>query len=134
LTRVHKIGMNEANADRNAKIYARRSGGLTLAALSQEFQLSKETVREISRRMERKAKWRSAQLRGEEGARVTGRASISAARVQRPHGPSTRAIERLPREFALGPPCPLSGRSAFAEPASADGHGGLKPFQTKIVP
>jgi hypothetical protein len=53
--------MNEGNADRNAKIYERRSDGLTLAALSHEFELSKETVREIARRMERKAKWRSAQ-------------------------------------------------------------------------
>jgi Mor family transcriptional regulator len=58
--------MDKDSSDRNAKIYARRSGGLTLAAISREFQLSIETVREIARRMERKAKWRAAQLRGEE--------------------------------------------------------------------
>jgi Mor family transcriptional regulator len=55
--------MHEDKADRNVKIYARWSGGLTLAAISREFQLSKETVREIARRMERQAKWRAVQLR-----------------------------------------------------------------------
>jgi DNA-binding CsgD family transcriptional regulator len=53
--------MEERNADRNAEIYARRCGGLTLDAIALEFQLSKETVREIARRMERKVKWRTAQ-------------------------------------------------------------------------
>jgi hypothetical protein len=50
--------MDERNADRNAKIYALRCSGLTLAVISREFQLSVETVREIAKRMERKAKWR----------------------------------------------------------------------------
>jgi DNA-binding CsgD family transcriptional regulator len=56
---------HEHRAWRSAEIYARRGSGLTLTAIAREFQLSRETVREIARRMERKAKWRAAQLRGE---------------------------------------------------------------------
>jgi Mor family transcriptional regulator len=57
--------MQEHKAWRNAEIYARRCSGLTLTAIAREFQLSRETVREIARRMERKARWCAAQLRGE---------------------------------------------------------------------
>jgi DNA-binding NarL/FixJ family response regulator len=49
--------MYKHKASRNAEIYARRCSGLTLTAIAREFQLSSETVREIARRMERKAKW-----------------------------------------------------------------------------
>jgi ribosomal protein S14 len=49
--------MYKHKASRNAEIYARRCSGLTLTAIAREFQLSRETVREIARRMERKAKW-----------------------------------------------------------------------------
>jgi hypothetical protein len=45
-------------AERNAKIYARRVDGLTLPAISREFNLARETVREIIRCMQRKALWR----------------------------------------------------------------------------
>jgi hypothetical protein len=45
-------------AERNAKIYARRVDGLTLPAISREFNLARETVREIIRCMQRKAEWR----------------------------------------------------------------------------
>jgi Mor family transcriptional regulator len=55
--------MNECNADRNAAIYVRRCSGLTLTAIAREFQLSKETVREIARRLERKARY-AAQFSG----------------------------------------------------------------------
>ena len=64
--------MDERNADRNAKIYARRCGGLTLRAISREFQLSVETVREIAKRMERKARWRAAKANGKPLGRVVG--------------------------------------------------------------
>jgi lambda repressor-like predicted transcriptional regulator len=57
--------MQEHEAWRNAEIYARRCSGLTLTAIAREFQLSRETVREIARRMERKARWCAAQLPGE---------------------------------------------------------------------
>jgi lambda repressor-like predicted transcriptional regulator len=57
--------MQEHKAWRDAEIYARRCSGLTLTAIAREFQLSRETVREIARRMERKARWCAAQLRGE---------------------------------------------------------------------
>jgi Mor family transcriptional regulator len=56
--------MHEHKAWRNAEIYARRCSGLTLKAIAREFQLSKETVREIARRMERKARWCAAQQSG----------------------------------------------------------------------
>jgi Mor family transcriptional regulator len=45
-------------AERNAKIYARRVDGLTLPAIAREFNLARETVREIIRCMRRKAQWR----------------------------------------------------------------------------
>jgi predicted transcriptional regulator len=47
--------MEHRNAKRNAAIYARRCSGLTLKEIGREFQLTKETVREIARRMERQA-------------------------------------------------------------------------------
>jgi DNA-binding CsgD family transcriptional regulator len=69
------FGMQEHKAWRNAEIYARRCSGLTLTAIAREFQLSRETVREIARRMERKARWCAAQLRGE----LNEAASVGAA-------------------------------------------------------
>jgi ribosomal protein L44E len=63
--RASYLDMHEHKAWRNVEIYARRCSGLTLKAISSEFRLSKETVREIARRIERKARWRAAQLRGE---------------------------------------------------------------------
>jgi DNA-binding NarL/FixJ family response regulator len=68
--------MQEHKAWRNAEIYARRCSGLTLKAIAREFRLSKETVREIARRMERKARW--AQL-GESTAEATSVGVASAA-------------------------------------------------------
>ena len=47
-----------ARAERDAKIYGRRIDGFSLRAIAREFKLSAETVREIAKRMERKAKWR----------------------------------------------------------------------------
>jgi transposase len=49
--------------ERDAKIYARRIEGLTLRAIANEFKLTRETVRLITRRMERKANWRERGLR-----------------------------------------------------------------------
>jgi hypothetical protein len=60
--------MYEYKAWRNAEIYASRCSGVTLKAIARDFQLSKETVREIARRMERKARW--AQL-GESAVEAT---------------------------------------------------------------
>jgi Mor family transcriptional regulator len=48
---------SDSKAERNAKIHARRNDGLSLRAIGREFRLSTETVREIARRTERKAKW-----------------------------------------------------------------------------
>jgi Mor family transcriptional regulator len=48
----------DGKAERDAKIHARRIEGRTLAAIGREFNLSRETIRQIARRMERKAKWR----------------------------------------------------------------------------
>jgi hypothetical protein len=45
--------------DRNAAIYARRREGVPFYVIAQEFNLARETVREISRRMERKARWQA---------------------------------------------------------------------------
>jgi transposase len=57
-----------SRAERNAKIYARRIDGMTLAAIAHEFDLAIETIREITKRMERKAKGLkyAAQRRGED--------------------------------------------------------------------
>ena len=59
--------MKERNADRNAAIYARRCSGRTLTAIAQ----IKETVREIVRHLERKARY----------AAASGRALSEAASV-----------------------------------------------------
>jgi hypothetical protein len=48
---------SNGRAERDAKIYARRIEGFTLRAIASEFKLSVERVREIAKRMERKAKW-----------------------------------------------------------------------------
>ena len=58
----------DGKAERNARIYARRVDGLTLTAISREFNLASETVREIIRCMRRKAEWREydAKLRAED--------------------------------------------------------------------
>jgi Mor family transcriptional regulator len=48
----------DSKAERNAKIYARRVDGLSLPAIAREFNLARETVREIVRCMQRKAQWR----------------------------------------------------------------------------
>ena len=45
-------------AERDAKIYTRRSDGFSLRAIAREFKLAVETVRGIAKRMERKAKCR----------------------------------------------------------------------------
>jgi Mor family transcriptional regulator len=45
-------------AERDAKIYTRRIDGFSLRAIAREFELAVETVREIAKRMERKAKCR----------------------------------------------------------------------------
>jgi Mor family transcriptional regulator len=71
--------MKERNADRNAAIYARRWSGRTLTAIAREFQLSRETVREIVRRLERKATY----------AAASGRALSEAASVG---GPSEQKL------------------------------------------
>jgi hypothetical protein len=57
----------DSRAERDAKIYACRIDGMPLAAIARQFNLATETVREITRRMERKARWLKyiAQLRGE---------------------------------------------------------------------
>jgi DNA-binding NarL/FixJ family response regulator len=61
--------------ERDARIYARRCEGLTLAAIGREFGLCAETVRLTIRQMERKAKWRetgwNAQWRSQTRARMT---------------------------------------------------------------
>jgi hypothetical protein len=49
--------MEECNAKRNAAIYARRCSGLALKEIGREFRLTKETVRGIARRLERKARY-----------------------------------------------------------------------------
>jgi hypothetical protein len=65
--------MNERNAERNAAIHARRCGGLTLTVIAREFQLARETVREIVRRLERKARYAAASGRAlSEAASVGG--------------------------------------------------------------
>jgi Mor family transcriptional regulator len=65
--------MNERNADRNAAIYARRCSGRTLTAIAREFLLSRETIREIVRRLERKARYAAASGRAlSEAAPVGG--------------------------------------------------------------
>jgi hypothetical protein len=53
--------MAERNAARNAAIYVRRCSGLTLKEITREFGLTKETVRGITRRSERQARWYAAQ-------------------------------------------------------------------------
>ena len=52
-----------SKTERNAKIYARRVDGLTLPAISREFNLDRETVREVIRCMKRKAEWREYEAR-----------------------------------------------------------------------
>jgi hypothetical protein len=65
--------MNERNVDRNAAIYARRCSGLTLTAIAREFRLSRETVRGITQRLERKARYAAASGRAlSEAASVGG--------------------------------------------------------------
>ena len=61
------VSMDGSKAERDAKIYAQRKEGLSLRAIAREFQLSVETVREVARRAERKARGRAyaAQRRGE---------------------------------------------------------------------
>jgi Mor family transcriptional regulator len=54
---------SNGRAERDAKIYARRIEGFTLRAIASEFKLSVERVREIAKRMERKAKWRERTIR-----------------------------------------------------------------------
>jgi hypothetical protein len=54
---------SDGRAERDAKIYARRIEGFTLRAIASEFKLSVERVREIAKRMERKAKWRDRAIR-----------------------------------------------------------------------
>jgi Mor family transcriptional regulator len=54
---------SDGKAERDAKIYARRIEGFTLKAIAREFKLAVETVRQIARRMERKAKWRERAVR-----------------------------------------------------------------------
>jgi Mor family transcriptional regulator len=63
--------MKERNAGRNAAIYASRCSGRTLRAIAHEFLLSRETVREIVRHLERKAMY----------AAASGRALSEAASV-----------------------------------------------------
>ena len=46
-------------AERDVRIYARRSEGLTFAVIAREFSLNHETVRVIVRRMDRIAKRRN---------------------------------------------------------------------------
>jgi Mor family transcriptional regulator len=48
---------SDGKAERDAKIYARRIEGFTLKVIAREFKLAVETVRQIARRMERKANW-----------------------------------------------------------------------------
>jgi DNA-binding CsgD family transcriptional regulator len=48
---------SNGSAKRDAKIYARRIQGFTLRAIAREFKLAVETVRVITKRMERKAEW-----------------------------------------------------------------------------
>lgn len=55
-----------ARSETDFKIYARRIEGFSFQAIANEFKLSRETVRQIARRMERKAKWR------ERGVRLGG--------------------------------------------------------------
>jgi Mor family transcriptional regulator len=55
--------MEERNAERNAAIYARRCSGLTLKDIAREFRLSRETVRGITQRLERKDRY-AAQFSG----------------------------------------------------------------------
>ena len=54
---------SNGRAERDAQIYARRIEGFTLRAIASEFKLSVERVREIAKRMERKAKWRERAIR-----------------------------------------------------------------------
>jgi transposase len=49
--------------ERDAQIYARRIEGFSFQAIANEFGLTRETVRQIARRMERKAKWRERGVR-----------------------------------------------------------------------
>jgi Mor family transcriptional regulator len=64
--------MKDRNADRNAAIYVRRCGGRTLTAIAREFLLSRETVREIVRHLERKARYAAASGRALSDASVGG--------------------------------------------------------------
>jgi DNA-directed RNA polymerase specialized sigma24 family protein len=67
LLRAAYSGMaSNGKAERDAKIYARRIEGFSFGAIAKEFGLTRETVRQIARRMERKAKWR------ERGVRLGG--------------------------------------------------------------
>ena len=52
------MGQPASKAERDARIYARRSDGLTLAAIGREFGLSTETVRIVVKQMKLKAWWR----------------------------------------------------------------------------
>jgi hypothetical protein len=54
-----KEWLRVARAERDAQIYARRIEGFTLRAMAREFKLAVETVRVITKRMERKAEWRA---------------------------------------------------------------------------
>ena len=65
-TKAHSGMDRDSRAERDAKIYACRIDGMPLAAIARRFNLASETVREITRRMERKATWLkyTAQLRG----------------------------------------------------------------------
>jgi len=49
------MGRSDGNQERNLKMYGRRKGDLTLAAIAGEFDLSRETVRLTVRQMVRKA-------------------------------------------------------------------------------
>jgi lambda repressor-like predicted transcriptional regulator len=75
--------MQEHKAWRNAEIYARRCSGLTLTAIARELQLSRETVREIARRMERKARWCAAQLRERKQVDTLGQSDCLAPALPR---------------------------------------------------
>jgi hypothetical protein len=54
---------SDGRAERDAQIYARRIEGFSLRVIAREFKLAVETVRQIGKRMERKAKWRERAIR-----------------------------------------------------------------------
>jgi hypothetical protein len=86
------MGQPASKAERDAKIYARRSDGLALAAIGREFGLSTETVRIVVKQMKLKAWWREIE-------ETTQRARLAELAIGSRAQPSRHAVPTNARDI-----------------------------------